>query len=183
MASFVPNISKASCLASSVLPTPVGPTKRKLPIGRFPSSKPARLRRIALATASTALSWPITLALRRSFMPLRRSISLAPIWDTGTPVIRSTDSATSLTVAVTFISSVWFWIFFSSSSIRVLAFRAASKSSFSTAASCLSFCSAISCSTAWTSVTGCWAAKWAAVTSTRSIALSGKLLCGIYWTE
>ena len=48
--------ASANCLASSVLPTPVGPTKRKLPIGRLPSSKPARLRRIARATASTALS-------------------------------------------------------------------------------------------------------------------------------
>ena len=38
MASLVPNISSANCLANSVLPTPVGPTKRKLPIGRFPSS-------------------------------------------------------------------------------------------------------------------------------------------------
>ena len=56
IASFEPNKSRANCLASSVLPTPVGPTKRKLPIGRFPSSKPARLRRIARATASTASS-------------------------------------------------------------------------------------------------------------------------------
>ena len=56
IASLVPNISSASCFASSVFPTPVGPTKRKLPIGRLPSSNPARLRRIARATASTALS-------------------------------------------------------------------------------------------------------------------------------
>ena len=44
----------------------------------------------------------------------------APICDTGIPVIRSTDSATSLTLAVTFISSVWFSIFFSNSAMRVL---------------------------------------------------------------
>ena len=56
IASLVPNISRANCLANSVLPTPVGPTKRKLPIGRLPSSNPARLRRMARATASTALS-------------------------------------------------------------------------------------------------------------------------------
>ena len=60
IASLLPNISSANCLANSVLPTPVGPTNKKLPIGRLPSSKPARLRRIALDTASTALSWPIT---------------------------------------------------------------------------------------------------------------------------
>ena len=53
-ASLLPNKSIANCLASSVLPTPVGPTNRKLPIGRLPSSNPARLRRIARETISTA---------------------------------------------------------------------------------------------------------------------------------
>ncbi len=45
------NRNSASALVSSVLPTPVGPRNRKLPIGRFGSCKPARARRTALATA------------------------------------------------------------------------------------------------------------------------------------
>ena len=56
MASSEPNICLASCLASSVLPTPVGPTNKKEPIGRPDLLKPILLRRIARATLSTALS-------------------------------------------------------------------------------------------------------------------------------
>ena len=40
----------------TVLPTPVGPKNKKEPIGRLGSESPARLRRIAFATASTASS-------------------------------------------------------------------------------------------------------------------------------
>ena len=43
-----PNMNFASCLASSVLPTPVGPAKMKLPMGRFGSFMPERLLRTAL---------------------------------------------------------------------------------------------------------------------------------------
>ena len=52
-----PSVS-ASCLASSVLPTPVGPAKTKAPIGRCGSPSPARFILIACATRSTAESWP-----------------------------------------------------------------------------------------------------------------------------
>ena len=38
------------------LPTPVGPTKRKLPIGRLGDPRPTRLRRMAFAILSTASS-------------------------------------------------------------------------------------------------------------------------------
>ena len=48
------NRNSARALASSVLPTPVGPTKRKEPRGLFGSESPARLRRMASATALTA---------------------------------------------------------------------------------------------------------------------------------
>ena len=41
------NRACASALASSVLPTPVGPRNRKLPMGRFGFAMPARERRIA----------------------------------------------------------------------------------------------------------------------------------------
>ena len=61
-------MNSASARASSVLPTPVGPRKRKVPIGRSGSCRPARERRRALETAMTASSWPITRRCRRSSM-------------------------------------------------------------------------------------------------------------------
>jgi len=42
--------NSARARAVSVLPTPVGPRKMKLPMGRLGSLRPARLRRMALAT-------------------------------------------------------------------------------------------------------------------------------------
>ena len=50
------NKVEASDFASSVLPTPVGPRKRKLPIGRLGSLMPARALTTASETRSTALS-------------------------------------------------------------------------------------------------------------------------------
>ena len=46
------------CLASSVLPTPVGPEKRKLPMGRSGAPRPERESLMALAMASMAVSCP-----------------------------------------------------------------------------------------------------------------------------
>ena len=48
-----PKVS-ASCFASSVLPTPVGPAKRNDPVGFSGLPIPARARLIAFATVSTA---------------------------------------------------------------------------------------------------------------------------------
>ena len=62
MESFVPNSSSANVFDNSVLPTPVGPTNRKDPIGRCADFRPARLRRIAFATFLTASSCPMTFA-------------------------------------------------------------------------------------------------------------------------
>ena len=45
------NRKSASALASSVLPTPVGPRNRNDPVGRFGSEMPARERRTASETA------------------------------------------------------------------------------------------------------------------------------------
>jgi len=59
--------------ASSVFPTPVGPRKTKVPIGRRGSRSPARLRRIALAIAVTASSWPTM--KRASSSSIRTSLS------------------------------------------------------------------------------------------------------------
>ncbi len=61
-----PSVS-ASCLASSVLPTPVGPANTKLPIGRLGIPSPARFILIAWATRSTARSWPKILGLQIAF--------------------------------------------------------------------------------------------------------------------
>ena len=45
------NRNSASARTSSVLPTPVGPRKMKLPMGRLGSLRPARLRRMAFDTS------------------------------------------------------------------------------------------------------------------------------------
>ena len=60
--SSLSNKKPARALQSSVLPTPVGPKNRKEPVGLEGSLKPARLRRIALETATIASSWPTTRA-------------------------------------------------------------------------------------------------------------------------
>ena len=183
ISSLEPNISKANCLANSVLPTPVGPTKRKLPIGRLPSSKPARFRRIARATASTALSWPITFPSSRLLKPFKRSMSEAPILATGIPVNRSTAWATSFGVAVTWSAEEWSANCCFNLATFSLSAWAVLKSSFFTASAWSASVALISASIDLASVAGCWAAKWAAVTSIKSMALSGKERCGMYWTE
>lgn len=48
----------ASCLAASVLPTPVGPANRYEPIGLSGSRSPARASLIAEVRASMAFGWP-----------------------------------------------------------------------------------------------------------------------------
>ena len=50
------NRASARVLASSVLPTPVGPRNRKEPMGRSGSAMPARERRMDSATRRTASS-------------------------------------------------------------------------------------------------------------------------------
>ena len=55
------NRFSARVLASSVLPTPVGPRNRKEPIGLVGSLMPALERRIASVTLFTPSSWPTTL--------------------------------------------------------------------------------------------------------------------------
>ena len=88
-------MNSASALASSVLPTPVGPRKRKVPIGRSGSARPARERRSAVATASIASSWPTTRSWRRSSMCRSFSVSPSSKRLTGMPVQRATTSPTS----------------------------------------------------------------------------------------
>ena len=52
-----PKYTSAKALLNSVLPTPVGPRKRKVPIGRFWLRTPARARRKASLTTLTARVW------------------------------------------------------------------------------------------------------------------------------
>ena len=66
MASSVPNMKSASALASSVLPTPVGPRNRNEPMGRLGSFRPTRAVLTARLTADTASSWPTMRSCRCS---------------------------------------------------------------------------------------------------------------------
>ncbi len=87
--------NSASARASSVLPTPVGPRKINDPIGRFGSLSPARERRMALATRSSAASCPMTRSRSRSSMLMSFLTSPSSILETGIPVHLETMRATS----------------------------------------------------------------------------------------
>ena len=117
MASSVSNRKFASALHNSVFPTPVGPRNRKEPLGRFGSDSPARDRRTALDTASTASSWPMTRSWRASSMRISLSRSPSSILDTGIPVHFETISAISSSVTRlrnSFISIISAWLAISS---------------------------------------------------------------------
>ena len=90
-----PNMNFANCLARSVFPTPVGPAKMKLPIGRFGSFSPARLLRTALAMALIASCWLMTVPCSSASMFSSRRVSSSPTFLSGTPVILLTTSATT----------------------------------------------------------------------------------------
>ena len=62
-------------------------------MGRLGSCSPARARRTVLATAPTAVSWPITRWLKISSNCTNRSRSPAIIFSTGMPVQRATTLA------------------------------------------------------------------------------------------
>ena len=85
-ASSLPNMNSARALASSVLPTPVGPRKTNEPMGRFGSFRPARARRTALETISIASCWPMTRLCRSSSMWRSRWDSSSAMRMTGMPV-------------------------------------------------------------------------------------------------
>ena len=96
------NRHSASVLASSVLPTPVGPRNKKLPIGRLGSAIPARERMMASATFSTASSCPMTRLcnMLSRFKSFSRSPSIS--LDTGIPVQRQMILAISSSVTRSF---------------------------------------------------------------------------------
>ena len=94
------NRLSANALASSVLPTPVGPRNRKEPIGFVGSLIPALERIIASVTSSTPSSCPITRlcnsSARCSVLLFSLSFNLA----TGIPVQRDTILAISSSVTL-----------------------------------------------------------------------------------
>ena len=92
-----PNISYAKLFASSVFPTPVGPTNMN-DGGRFVLWSPARFLLIALETALTALSWPITLLWRFVSRFNSFCVSASVIFLTGILVQFSITCAISWTV-------------------------------------------------------------------------------------
>ena len=96
-ASGASNISCASCLTNSVLPTPVGPVKIKDTGFRF-AARPTRLRRIAATTVSIAASWPLIRARRRSAIPESRAYSASATREAGMCVHSSITLARSASV-------------------------------------------------------------------------------------
>ncbi len=85
----------ARLLASSVLPTPVGPRKRNEPVGRSGSETPARVRRTASDTARTASVWPMRRAPMCSSMCSSFSDSPSMRRPAGMPVHAEMTSAMS----------------------------------------------------------------------------------------
>ena len=146
------NKSSASALASSVLPTPVGPRNMNEPSGLEGSWSPALERSTASATASTASSCPMTRSCKVSAKC--KSFCLSP-WTslaTGMPVMRLTTSAISFSVTDSSTSQSSGRFVFSSSSSSLSSFgmtacckRAASSRSYLFSASSRS-CLALSIS-------------------------------------
>ncbi len=89
------NRNSASALASSVLPTPVGPRNRNEPVGRFSSAMPERARRTASDTARTASACPTTRLPSSSSMRSSFAVSPSSMRPAGMPVHAETTSATS----------------------------------------------------------------------------------------
>ena len=85
-------------MVSSVLPTPVGPEKTKLAMGRLGFFRPTRARRMAREIALTASSWPMTLWCRVSSILRSLSDSVSVSLLTGTPVQDATMWAMSSSV-------------------------------------------------------------------------------------
>ena len=131
MASSEPNMASANALDSSVLPTPVGPKNRKEPMGRLGSFRPTRPLRMALATAVTASSWPMTRLCSVFSSFNSRSLSFSANFCTGILVHWATTSAISFSPILITLPASCFSRFF----IR--------RSYFFTSASCCFLISAI----------------------------------------
>src|SRR6266545_4281379 len=111
--------NSASARASSVFPTPVGPRNTNEPIGLLGSESPARVRRMAFATASTASCWSTTRWCSSSSIRISFCISASMRRETGMPVHVETTSATSSSSTSSFsiLRSRWIWASFAFSSL------------------------------------------------------------------
>ena len=101
----LPNRNSASRRATSVLPTPVGPRNRKHPTGRPGAFSPARLRRMARASAVMALSWLMTRLCSSGSMRSSFCCSSSLMEVTATPVQRDTTSSMSSRVTMPVVES------------------------------------------------------------------------------
>ena len=106
-----PKTASASAFVISVLPTPVGPKKRKEPIGRCGSFNPTRPLLTALATALTASSCPTTRLCSVFSRRLRRAASPSASLFTGIFVQSDTISAISFSPTTSFFLSASRWYF------------------------------------------------------------------------
>src|SRR3989344_4165276 len=87
-----PKYTAATVLASSVLPTPVGPKNSRLTIGRFKSRISARARRKLEATMATASSWSIRRWWMRSSKFSRTSVSAFLVFDKSRGFLQNLNS-------------------------------------------------------------------------------------------
>ncbi len=92
-ASSSSNRNCARALASSVLPTPVGPAKMNEPAGRFGSLSPTRARRMERLSADTASSCPMMRLWSSDSMLISFLDSACVSLNTGMPVVCEITSA------------------------------------------------------------------------------------------
>ncbi|KKU51064.1 MAG: hypothetical protein UX73_C0008G0005 [candidate division WWE3 bacterium GW2011_GWC1_47_10] len=184
-----PYKTSASALDSSVLPTPVGPRNKKVPMGLFGSFKPARARLMASETICTALSWLTILSCIRASMCNKRSFSSMLNSSSGMPVALATIFATSF--LVTFgISSNLVLVQISTNSFLTSSIFASSRSSSAFSCSCSALRSLFLSSSRFSSTCRrfagsftCVSLTWADASSITSMALSGKNLSLMYLSD
>ena len=180
-ASSLPNRVRARERHSWVLPTPVGPSRRKQPTGRRGSFSPSRPRRMALATVWAAWSWPSRSRHRAVSSPARAFRSASSGSHTGTPV--HWDSTARMCASPTDRGACCFCQRRRPASSSRRKSPSASRSMAASSKSCLRMAWA-SCRPAWTARSSSCRSSggraradsraWAAASSTRSMALSGR---------
>ena len=178
MASALPYSSLAIALHSSVFPTPVGPVKSRLATGRDSSRTPESPCCKIAATCLTAASCPTTWRLRIPSKSNNRCRSSAVNLPTGIPVRALTAHATSVPVTLRLRRN-------SPERPAILCILSRSSAAFS---------KRLSLTASWSSASNSFRAvfftayissifAWAAPSSRRSMALSGKYRSGKYLTE
>mmetsp|Transcript_111663 Transcript_111663/g.204826 ORF Transcript_111663/g.204826 Transcript_111663/m.204826 type:complete len:261 (-) Transcript_111663:1225-2007(-) len=160
-------------------------------IGLFGSFNPERDRRTAFATATTASSWPMTRSCRVFSKSIKRADSSADTFSTLMPVISATTRSTSESATKMFwatSSGFVVFMFASSASSASFFFFSSAASPYSFSATALSIISSISFTSARFSrvssgtCLACNSLTRAPVSSSRSIALSGKYRSATYWS-